>query len=412
MKVLVVGKGGREHAIVKKIYIDGDVDEIYVAPGNIGMKNIAKIVPIKESDIYGLLEFAKNEGIDLTIVGSELPISLGIVNIFEKNDLKIFAPTRESGELETSKEYGKKIMDKYGIPTAKYESFIDLKLAKEYLKKCSFPIVIKEDGLRNGKGVKIIENLEEGLQYLDIIFKVENKVVIEEYLEGFEFSMIAMIGGGKIYPLELAQDHKRIYDDDRGENTGGMGAYSPIPILEESIIEEGIGKIFLPLVEGMKKEGREFKGFLFVGVMLTKDGLKVIEFNVRLGDPETQVILPRLKSKLVESILKILKGEDIKLEWDKRTALCIVLAGKKYPFSSSYGDIIDIKSDIDGELYHMGTDMVDGKLVTNGGRILSLIVFDDNLEKAIKKGYQEIEKIESENLFYRKDIGKKGVIKK
>ena len=373
MKILVIGRGGREHAIVHSVSKSSKVKEVFVAPGNIGMRKLATLVDINETELEKLAEFAEKEKIDLTIVGPEVPLSLGVVDIFEGKGVKIFGPTKEAAKIETSKEFAKELMKKYKVPTAKYKSFNNFENSYNYVKTQSFPCVIKEDGLRAGKGVTIVYSLEEAEILLKELFEVENKVVIEDFLEGFEFSMIAMVNEDIVIPLELAQDHKRAYDDDKGPNTGGMGCYSPLNKVDKETEKEALEKVFFPMVNGMKKDGIPFKGFLFAGLMKTIEGVKVIEFNARLGDPETQVILPRLQSDFVEVILELLDKKERKLKWDERTTIGVVMAGKDYPNNRSVGAKIEIDESINSILYHMGTKIENGKLVTNGGRVLTVV---------------------------------------
>lgn len=409
MKVLVIGKGGREHAIVHAAYKSPKVKEVFVAPGNVGMMKLATLVNIDETELEKLAEFAEKEKIDLTIVGPEVPLSLGVVNIFEKKGLKIFGPTKKAAKIEASKEFAKELMEKYGVPTARYKSFNNFEDSYNYIKEQTFPCVIKEDGLRAGKGVTIVYSLEEAEDLLKQLFEVENKVIIEDFLEGFEFSMIAMVNEDIVIPLELAQDHKRAYDNDKGPNTGGMGCYSPINKIDKKTEEEALEKVFYPMVNGMKKDGITFKGFLFAGLMKTIEGVKVIEFNARLGDPETQVILPRLESDFIEIILDLLEKKESKLKWSEEIAIGVVMAGKDYPSKGSKGVKIEIDENIDSILYHMGTKIEDGKLVTNGGRVLTVVSFGKTLEEAQKNVYNNVNKISCEDLMFRKDIGNKGV---
>lgn len=407
MKVLIVGKGGREHAIGLKIKESSLVKEIYFAPGNGGMKSIGKIVNICEDDIESLGNFAKKNEIDLTIVGPESSLSKGIVDEFQRKGLKIFGPTKEAIKIESSKEFAKEIMEKYNIPTGKYKSFNNFKDAFEYIKEEKFPIVIKEDGLKSGKGVTIVNSLEDGRTTLDRIFQEENKVLIEEFLKGREFSIIGMVNGDKIIPLEIAQDHKRAYDKDMGDNTGGMGVYSPVDWVSENIINETMEKIMKPMGQALVKENIPFCGFLFGGIMVTEEGVKTIEFNGRFGDPEAQGILPRLEDDLVEVILELLDNKTRKLKWKNEYTLGVVLASKGYPHEYVNGYEIENVKAISRYIYHMGTKIVGDKLLTNGGRVLTVLGKGETLEEARVKAYENVSKIKCENLFYRKDIGQK-----
>ncbi|MGB0404647.1 MAG: phosphoribosylamine--glycine ligase [Fusobacterium sp.] len=308
MKVLVIGKGGRENALAWKVNQSSLVKKVYVAPGNPGTREFCENINIEEDDIKSLVLFAKNEGIDLTIVGPETTLALGIVDVFQENNLRIFGPRKEVARLESSKDFAKKIMEKYSIPTGKYKTFYELGEAKLYVEKQGAPIVIKEDGLKAGKGVTVAMKKEEAYKALEAAFSIpDNKVVIEEYLDGFEFSLIALAHEDKIIPLEVGQDHKRVFDGDKGPNTGGMGVYSPVRKVTEEKIKESVEKIIRPTLEGLQKEGLSFTGFIFAGIMDTKEGVKTIEFNVRFGDPEAEAILPRMKSDLVQLILDILE---------------------------------------------------------------------------------------------------------
>ena len=408
MKVLIVGKGGREHAIAWKVKESDLVKKIFIAPGNIGMENIGELVNISEDKIIELADFAEKNKIDLTIVGPENVLALGIVNEFEKRGLKIFGPTKEAAKIESSKDFAKELMKKYGVPTGEYETFNSLDLAVKYVKEKGAPIVIKEDGLKAGKGVTVAFSLEEAIEALEVAFSIpNNKVVIEEYLDGFEFSIIALTNGEIVIPLEVAQDHKRVYDNDQGPNTGGMGVYSPVDKIDSKIIDETLEKILKPMAKGMVKDGIPFKGFLFGGIMLTKDGVKTIEFNARFGDPEAEGILPRLKSDFVKSILELMDGKHVDLEWDNRYTVAVVMASENYPKSSTVGSEIHIPKDLDSIIFHMGTRKIENRIETNGGRVLSVVAYGDSLEEAKRNAYLDINKIKCEKLFFRNDIGSK-----
>lgn len=408
MKILIVGKGGREHALALAAYKSKKCSELFVAPGNVGMKDIAKLVNISDSDIDGLVKFAKEEKIDLTIVGPESTLSLGIVNEFNKEGLKIFGPTKEAAKVESSKDFAKKIMAKYNIPTALYETFYDYDAAREYVLKQGAPIVIKEDGLKAGKGVTVATSIDEALEALQIAFDIpNNKVVIEECLEGFEFSLMSFVSNDLVIPMEIAQDHKRAYDNDLGPNTGGMGVYSPVSTITKDIVEETMNKVMIPMAKALQSEGVPFVGFLYGGLMLTKDGVKTIEFNARFGDPEAEVILPRLESDFIEVIEKVMNNEYVELKWDDKVTLGVVMASTNYPQSSTKGSIIKNVDKVNALVYHMGTDIKDEQLVTNGGRVLIVVGKADTLKEAYENTYKEIKKIECEDLFYRNDIGKK-----
>lgn len=412
MKVLVIGKGGREHAIAWKAAKSPLVEKVYVAPGNDGMKDVAIRVPISEEQTDELIQFAKTNNIDLTIVGPEIPLMNGIVNEFEDAGLTVFGPRKEAAIIEGSKSFAKNLMKKYNIPTANYETFSDFAKAKQYVEEKGAPIVIKADGLAAGKGVVVATTNEEAIDTLSGYLK-ENKlgeagksVVIEEFLTGEEFSLMAFVNGENIYPMVIAQDHKRAFDGDKGPNTGGMGAYSPVPQISDDVVHESVEKILKPVAKALKNEGAAFTGILYAGLMLTKDGPKVIEFNARFGDPETQVVLPRLKSDLIDVMLKVLKGEPVELEWTDQAVLGVVVAAEGYPGSYKKGTPIGLlKVGADALLFHAGTKEEGGQFVTDGGRVYLVASFGDNLKNAQEKVYKQLKELETEGLFYRKDIG-------
>lgn len=407
MKILIIGKGGREHAIAWKVKQSSLVKEIFIAPGSDGMKNLGTIVDINENDVVKLADFAKINNIDLTIVGPESSLAQGVVNEFEKRGLKIFGPTKEATQIESSKEFAKKLMKKYNIPTAKYEVFDNFISAMDYIEKKGVPIVIKEDGLKAGKGVTVAFTKEEAYTAVQSAFNVENnRIVIEEYLSGFEFSIIALVNKDIIIPLEIAQDHKRVFDDDKGENTGGMGAYSPVDRVTQDIVDETVKQILRPTIEAMRLEGIEFKGFLFAGIMITENGVKTIEFNARFGDPEAQVILPRLKDDFVQLIFDIMNGKERKLNWDTRYCLGVVMASKNYPKSSTIGSEIVMPKNLNSIIFHMGTKLEKDKWKTAGGRVLCVVGLEDAPNELKKNVYDDVKKIECEDLFFRNDIGK------
>lgn len=408
MKVLVIGKGGREHAIVHAVSRSKRVAQIYAAPGNPGMAKFAQCVDLSDSDVAGLLEFAKQEDIDLTIVGPEATLSLGIVDAFQAEGLKIFGPTKDAAQVETSKDFSKQIMVKYGIPTAAYETFSTYNDALNYIQGQGLPIVIKEDGLKAGKGVTVAYTMEEALQALKIAFDIPgNKVVIEECLVGFEFSLICFVCDELVLPMEIAQDHKCAYDGDKGPNTGGMGVYSPVRKITPAIIEEAMNNVMIPMAKAMVKEGHPFTGFLYGGLMLTEQGVKTIEFNARLGDPEAEVVLPRLKTDFCDVIENIMNHQKTELEWDEEVTLGVVMASTGYPASSTKDAIIEGLDDVEGMVFHMGTAEKDGAIVTAGGRVLLVSAKASTLEEAYDKAYADVEKIKCKELFYRHDIGKK-----
>lgn len=408
MKVLVIGKGGREHAIAHAVSRSSKVTAVYAAPGNPGMKSIATNVNISDSDVEGLVAFAKENQIDLTIVGPEHTLSLGVVDAFQKEGLKIFGPTKAAAQVESSKDFAKRIMMRHGIPTAAYATFDDKDAAVCYIKEKGAPIVVKEDGLKAGKGVTVAHTVEEALDALDIAFAQEgNKVVIEECLTGFEFSLICFVCGDVVVPMEIAQDHKCAFDGDTGPNTGGMGVYSPVRRITPQIIEETMNTIMKPMAKAMVEEGVPFTGFLYGGLMLTDDGVKTIEFNARFGDPEAEVILLRLKSDFVEIIETVMDHEECTPEWSDEVTLGVVLASAGYPASSTKGAVIEGLDQVDALVYHMGTAEAEGKLVTAGGRVLIIVAQASTLEDAYAKAYAEVAKVRCDCLFHRNDIGKK-----
>lgn len=408
MKILVIGKGGREHALADAAYKSKDVDIVYTAPGNVGMEDISTRVNIEANDIDTLVKFAKAEEIDLTIVGPEDTLSLGVVDAFEKEGLKIWGPNQKAAKVESSKDFAKKIMAKYNIPTAAYETFDNYEEAKAYVEKQGAPIVVKEDGLKAGKGVTVALSVEEAIEALDIAFTIpNNSVVIEECLVGFEFSLMSFVCDDIVVPMEIAQDHKCAFDGDKGPNTGGMGVYSPVKKITPEIIEEAMEKVMRPMAKAMVEEGCPFTGFLYGGLMLTDDGVKTIEFNARFGDPEAEVILPRLKSDFVQTILDVMEHKEVDLKWDDKVTLGVVMASDKYPASSTKDAVIEGIEDVESKIYHMGTDLKDGKLVTAGGRVLIVVASADTIEEAYDKAYADVHKIKCDKLFYRNDIGKK-----
>ena len=411
MKILVIGKGGREHALAWKLNQSPLVDKVYIAPGNPGTAAFGVNVDIKDSDIKALADFAEKEKIDLTVVGPETTLALGAADEFEARGLKIFGPRKDVARLESSKDFAKHIMNKYNVPTGAYETFTDFENAKAYVLKHGAPIVIKEDGLKAGKGVTVAMKIEEAVEALEIAFAIpDNKVVIEEYLDGFEFSLIALAHEDKVIPLEVGQDHKRVFDGDKGPNTGGMGVYSPVRRVTKEIIDASVNEIIRPTLEGLKKEGLPFTGFIFAGIMDTKEGVKTIEFNARFGDPEAEAILSRMESDLVQLILDIMNGKETEVKWSEKTTVGVVLASEGYPASSTSNAEIEIEDGMESILFHMGTKEENGKLYTNGGRVLIVVAEGDTLAEAKEKAYSDIEKIKCEKLFFRHDIGAKDVV--
>ncbi|KKI91404.1 phosphoribosylamine--glycine ligase [Bacillus sp. SA1-12] len=417
MKVLIIGQGGREHALVWKAAQSNLVEEVFVAPGNDGMNELATRVSISETDTAGLLEFAKEHNIDLTIVGPEVPLLNGVVNAFEQADLKIFGPTKEAALIEGSKNFAKELMVKYNIPTAHYQTFSDVEKAKAYIQEKGAPIVIKADGLAAGKGVTVAETLDTALESVTDMLEggkfgdASRSVVVEEFLAGEEFSLMAFVKGEKVFPMVIAQDHKRAYDNDEGPNTGGMGAYSPVPQIPDHVVETAIETILKPAAKALVSEGRSFTGILYAGLILTEEGPKVIEFNARFGDPETQVVLPRLESDLVEMLLAILEDKPVKLAWSPKAVLGVVLASNGYPNEYDKGQPIGqlTEKSEDAVIFHAGTKKVEDQFVNNGGRVLVVSGYGDSISKAQEQAYELVEKIASPALFYRKDIGNKAI---
>lgn len=415
MKVLIIGSGAREHAIAWKVAQSRRVSKIYCAPGNAGIQQIAECINIRDDDIETLLSFAVKEKIDITIVGPEIPLVLGIVDKFEEGGLKIFGPNKKAAMLEGSKKYSKDFMKKYGIPTAKYKSYTNVQEALKGLKQFSYPLVIKADGLAYGKGVIICNDEEEAKETLKIIMEnrkfgdAGNEVIIEEFLEGIEASLLCLVDGNKIIPLESAKDYKRLQDNDNGPNTGGMGCVSPNKILDEKMMAEIKVNIQNKILFGLQKEEIKYKGILFIGLMLTEEGAKVLEFNVRLGDPETEVVLPRLKSDIIEIFLKTIDGtiKEEDLIWNSKLSISVVLASGGYPEAYEKGKVISglekVRDDI--LIFHAGTKKLD-KLCTNGGRVLAMTTIADSLDEGRKMVYDSINQIYFEGMQYRTDIGK------
>lgn len=408
-KVLVIGSGGREHAIVDALSRSPQVEKIYCAPGNAGIAEKAECVAIGVTDIDALADFAASKGIDMTVVGPEAALAAGIADRFAAAGLRIFGPTKSAARIESSKEFAKEMMDKYDVPTAAYRVFDEFEPAWEYVKNRPLPAVIKYDGLAAGKGVVVALTYEEAEEALRDMLLDESfgkgRVVVEDFLDGPEFSFMCIVSGEKVYPLAIAQDHKRAFDGDKGPNTGGMGAYSPVPFIGEDVRQEALDKIIRPVAKGMVKEGVPFLGVLYGGLILTKDGPKVIEFNARFGDPETEVVLPRLKSDIYSLFDAAIDGKDFETEWSDRSMLGIVLASKGYPGSYEKGAEITGLDKINGIAYHMGTTEKEGKLFTAGGRVLMVVAEGETLAEARDAAIRDIAKISCPALFHRSDIG-------
>ena len=418
MKVLIVGSGGREHAIAWKVAQSPRVDKIYCAPGNAGIEEYAECVDIKAMEFDALAAFAKEKEIDLTVVGMDDPLVGGIVDVFEAQGLRVFGPRKNAAILEGSKAFSKDLMKKYNIPTAAYENFTDPQAALEYLKTSKFPIVLKADGLALGKGVLICNSYEEAEAGVREIMtdkkfgSAGNCMVIEEFMTGREVSVLSYVDGKTIKPMTSAQDHKRAGDGDTGLNTGGMGTFSPSPFYTEEVDEFCRKYIYQPTVDAMAAEGREFKGIIFFGLMLTEDGPKVLEYNARFGDPETQVVLPRMKTDIVDVFEACIDGtlDQIDLQFEDNAAVCVVLASDGYPVSYKKGYLIEGLETFKGKdgyyVFHAGTAKGKDGIVTNGGRVLGVTATGPDLKAARKNAYEAVDWVNFENKYYRNDIGK------
>lgn len=419
MKVLVVGGGGREHTILWKLAQSPLKPELFAAPGNGGISQLAKCVDIKATDVEGVVKFAKENQIDLTVVAPDDPLMLGMVDRLEEEGLKAFGPRQNAAIIEGSKVFSKDLMKKYGIPTAAYEVFDDSEKAIKYLEGVSYPTVVKAEGLALGKGVIIAANFEEAKLAVEDIMcdkvfgDAGSRVVIEEFLTGQEVSVLAFTDGKTLYPMVSAQDHKRAYDNDEGLNTGGMGTFSPSRLYTEAIHNECIENIFMPTMKAMNQEGRTFKGVLYFGLIMTKNGVKVIEYNARFGDPETQVVLPRLKTDLLEIFLAVAEERlgEITVDWEDNAAVCVVMASGGYPKDYKKGLPISglevAEADEAITVFHAGTKLDGETFLTNGGRVLGVTAVGDDLEAAIQKAYEGVKKIHFDNVHYRTDIGRK-----
>lgn len=411
MKALVVGSGGRCHAIVEALSRSPQVDKIYCAPGNAGISALAECVAIKETNVEALRDFAIENGIELTVAGPEVALAAGIADCFKQAGLRLFGPTKAAAQIESSKEFAKELMQKYNIPTAAFRTFEDFDAAMEYVKAGSLPTVLKYDGLAAGKGVVIAETMEEAEEALrDMLLDSKfgkGKVVIEDYLVGPEFSLMCFVNGTDVYPMPVAQDHKRAYDGDKGPNTGGMGAYTELPFITDEDLTYAMDKIMRPTAAAMVEEGCPFCGVLYGGLMKTPNGIKVIEFNARFGDPETEVVLPRMTSDIYQVFCDVVDGNEPTIEWNDLATLGIVLASKGYPGDYEKGYLIEGVDQVDGSVYHMGTALKDGNYVTSGGRVMIVVCQAPTLREAQQKAAAEVAKIKCENLFHRTDIGDK-----
>ena len=417
MKVLVVGSGGREHAICWKISQSPRVDKIYCAPGNAGISQIAECVDIKVMEFDKLIAFAKEKNIDLTVIGMDDPLVGGIVDVFEAEGLRVFGPRKNAAILEGSKAFSKDLMKKYNIPTAAYETFTSADDAKAYLENAEYPIVLKADGLALGKGVLICPTKEEALAGVDELMldkkfgSAGNTIVIEEFMTGREVSVLSFVDGNTIRIMSSAQDHKRAKDGDQGLNTGGMGTIAPNPYYTPEVAKQCMEKIFLPTVNAMNAEGRTFKGCLYFGLMLTADGPKVIEYNCRFGDPETQVVLPLLESDLFTVMRAVTNGtlKETEVRFKNGAAACVIIASGGYPVSYKKGFEIKMDESVKDSVYVAGAEIKDGRLVTSGGRVLGVTATAPTLKEALCAAYEKAEKISFKNAFYRRDIGLKAL---
>ena len=422
MRILVVGSGGREHALVWKIAQSKLVEKIFCAPGNGGIAQMAECINIKAEDIFGLLEFVRKERIDFTVVGPEVSLSLGIVDEFQKAGLKIFGPNKKAANLEASKVFSKELMAKYNVPTAAFKVFDNPDEAKKYIEKIGAPCVIKADGLAAGKGVVVAKNIDEAKQAVtsmmqDKIFgDAGKKIIIEECLIGQEASIMVITDSKQVLALASAQDHKRVFDNDQGANTGGMGAYSSAPIVTAGVLVEVMEKIVYRTIDGLVKEGIDYRGILYAGIMLTKDGPKALEFNVRFGDPETEAVLPRLKSDLVEAMLAASEAELVKvknLSWDVRSCVCVVCASGGYPGNYAKDKEISGLEEAgklkDIVVFHAGTKKAGNRILTSGGRVLGVTGLGSTIEDAINKTYKAVSKINFEGMYFRRDIGSRAL---
>ena len=416
MKILVIGGGGREHAICWKLSNESNVEKIYCAPGNAGISSIAECINIGDSDIESLLKFAKENKIDLTIVGPEIPLVAGIVDVFEKEGLKIFGPNKKCAQLEGSKAFSKDFMIRHNLPTAKYKEYTDLDEAISEIDRFGYPVVIKADGLAAGKGVVIPENREDAIDTLKEMMadkkfgNAGDKIVVEEFLTGIETSILAFVDNDSIVPMVSAKDHKKVFEGETGLNTGGMGTYSPSEIYTDELAKEIQEKILDKTLEGFKKDNLNYKGILFVGLMITEDGPKILEYNVRFGDPETQSVLFRLDTDLNKIISAILDNnlKNIEINYSKEEAICVMLTSGGYPESYEKGKVISGLENLDSDIvvFHSGTKFDNENIVTNGGRVIGITAKGKTVKEAGEKVYENIKKINFEKMHYRKDIWK------
>ncbi|CAG7645845.1 phosphoribosylamine--glycine ligase [Paenibacillus allorhizosphaerae] len=419
MRILVVGGGGREHAICWALRKSPKVQELYCAPGNGGIASVAECVPIQVNQFEEIAQFALDHTIDLVVIGPDDPLSEGIVDHLEAKNITVFGPRQNAAIIEGSKVFTKQLLRKYNIPTAAYESFEQYDEAVAYLRKQQAPIVIKADGLAAGKGVVVAQTLKEAEEALHDIMVAKifgdsgNQVVIEEFLTGQEMSILSFVDGETVCPMVPAQDHKAVFDGDKGPNTGGMGTYTPLPHIPQSVIEESIETIIKPTAKAMVAEGRPFRGVLFAGLMLTPNGPKTIEFNARFGDPETQVVLPRLKTDLLDIFLAAINGrlDQMNIEWSDEAAVCVILASEGYPGSYPRGLPIEGLDQVQNAIvFHAGTAVKDGAIVTNGGRVLGVTALGKDIAEARAKAYADADRIRFQGKHYRTDIAKKALV--
>lgn len=419
MKILVIGSGGREHALVWKIAQSRKAGKIYCAPGNGGIADIAECVDIPAADIAGLLAFAKENTIDLTVAGPEAPLAAGIVDAFDEEGLMIFGPDQAAARLEGSKVFAKEFMHRHGIPTASFMSFDSIEDARHFLNSTRYPLVVKADGLAGGKGVFVCHMEEEAQRALnDIQATMKDagkKIVIEECLQGEEASILAVSDGERFVILDSSQDHKRIFDDDLGPNTGGMGAYSPAPVVNDLLMAKIEAQVIEPTIRGMLMEGNPFKGVLYAGLMITDEGPFVLEYNVRFGDPEAQAVLPRMQNDIVDLMLASCNGtmNNVDLQWDKRACVCVVMSSGGYPGAYERGKVISgldcVKGSDDAVVFHAGTARQGKTIVTSGGRVLGVTALGDGIEGAIENAYRVVDQISFDRCFFRRDIGAKAL---
>ena len=412
MKVMVIGRGGREHAIVRQFARSASIERVYAAPGNDGMRLESELVPIDEMDFVALADFAKEHQIDCTFVGPEQPLTAGIVDFFEGQGLRVFGPSKAAAQIEGSKTFAKELMEKYDIPTAAYKTFSEIAPATDFIRQMGAPIVIKADGLAAGKGVVVAKTEEDAIAAVHDMLEDQkfgesgSRVVIEEFLDGEEFSFMSFVYDGTIYPMVISQDHKRAFDGDRGPNTGGMGAYSPVPQISPETVEATYSTIVKPAVEAMAAEGTPFNGILYAGVILTSQGPKVIEFNARFGDPETQVVLPRMKSDFGDFMNALLEGETYELEWQEQAVLGVVIAAEGYPDKPVKGQILPNLAGLSGvDVFHSGTKATSEGFAANGGRVLFVSSEADSIKEAQEKVYAQVNALSWSGFMYRTDIG-------